>query len=97
MPDTIGRIVYRYMRRAERVAVEPERKTVEGVRQLYCEVSEREKFLALRFLYEEPASAARSSSAAPRSAWTASPTSSRPAASPPVLSMAIFARANVTA
>jgi ATP-dependent RNA helicase DeaD len=52
MPESIGRIVYRYMRKAERVAVTPEQRTVEGVDQFYCEVSDREKFLALRYLYE---------------------------------------------
>ncbi len=52
MPESIGRIVYRYMRKAERVSVTPEQRTVEGVDQFYCEVSDREKFLALRYLYE---------------------------------------------
>ncbi|MCZ7576871.1 MAG: DEAD/DEAH box helicase [Dehalococcoidia bacterium] len=53
MPESIGRLVYRHMRRAERVAVDPEQRTAEGVDQLYCEVSERDKFAALRFIYEE--------------------------------------------
>jgi ATP-dependent RNA helicase DeaD len=52
MPETIGRLVYRYMRSAQRVAITPEQKTVETVTQYYCEVSEREKFFALRHLYE---------------------------------------------
>jgi ATP-dependent RNA helicase DeaD len=52
MPESIGRIVYRYMRGARRVAIQPEQRTVETVHQYYCEVSEREKFLALRYLYE---------------------------------------------
>lgn len=52
MPESIGRIVYRYMRGAKRVAIQPEQRTVTTVRQYYCEVSEREKFLALRYLYE---------------------------------------------
>lgn len=52
MPESISRIVYKYMRRAERIAVEPERMTAEGVTQLYAEFPEREKFLALRHLYE---------------------------------------------
>ncbi|MCC7365864.1 MAG: DEAD/DEAH box helicase [Dehalococcoidia bacterium] len=53
MPESIGRLVYRYMRNAERVAVAPEQRTAEGVRQLYCEVAERDKFYALRYLYEQ--------------------------------------------
>ena len=53
MPLSIGRLVHRYMRRAERVEIAPEQRTAEGVRQLYCEVSEREKFLALRYIYEQ--------------------------------------------
>ena len=52
MPESIGRLVYRYMRNARRVAVHPEQRTVESVDQFYCEVSERDKFLALRHLYE---------------------------------------------
>ena len=53
MPESIGRIVYRYMRKAERIAVDPEQKTAEGVEQFYCEVPEREKIQALRYLYEQ--------------------------------------------
>ncbi len=53
MPESIGRLVYRHMRHAERVAVDPEQRTAEGVDQLYCEVSERDKFAALRYIYEE--------------------------------------------
>lgn len=52
MPESIGRMVYRYMRKAERVAVAHENSTADGVEQYYCEVSDREKFLALRHLYE---------------------------------------------
>ncbi|MGI8926908.1 MAG: DEAD/DEAH box helicase [Tepidiformaceae bacterium] len=52
MPESIGRLVYRYMRKAERVAVAPEQRTVETCAQYYAEVPEREKFLALRHLYE---------------------------------------------
>jgi ATP-dependent RNA helicase DeaD len=52
MPESIWRIVYRYMRNAQRIAVDPEQRTAEGVQQFYCEVSDREKFLALRHLYE---------------------------------------------
>jgi ATP-dependent RNA helicase DeaD len=52
MPESIGRIVYRYMRKAERVAVAHDLSTADGVEQYYCEVSDREKFLALRHLYE---------------------------------------------
>ena len=53
MPESIGRLVYRHMRRANRVAVDPEQRTAEGVEQLFCEVSERDKFAALRYIYEE--------------------------------------------
>ncbi|MCZ2108461.1 MAG: DEAD/DEAH box helicase [Dehalococcoidia bacterium] len=52
MPESIGRLVYRYMRKAQRVAIEPEQRTAENVEQFYCEVSERDKFYALRHLYE---------------------------------------------
>jgi ATP-dependent RNA helicase DeaD len=52
MPESIGRLVYRFMRDAKRVAVTPEQRTAEGVRQMYCEVAERDKVLALRHLYE---------------------------------------------
>ncbi|MGE5597154.1 MAG: DEAD/DEAH box helicase [Hyphomicrobiales bacterium] len=52
MPESIGRLVYRYMRSARRVSVAPEQRTAEGVHQQYCEVSERDKFYALRYLYE---------------------------------------------
>ncbi len=52
MPESIGRIVYRYMRNAERIAIAPDHRTADGVEQFYCEVSDREKFLALRHLYE---------------------------------------------
>ncbi|HML98516.1 MAG TPA: DEAD/DEAH box helicase [Tepidiformaceae bacterium] len=53
MPESIGRLVYRHMRRANRVAVDPEQRTAEGVEQFFCEVSERDKFAALRYIYEE--------------------------------------------
>ena len=53
MPESIGRLVYRYMRRAERVSVDPEQRTAEGIEQFYCEVSERDKFVALRYIYEQ--------------------------------------------
>ena len=52
MPESIGRLVYRYMRKAERVSIDPEQRTAEGIAQYYCEVSERDKFLALRYIYE---------------------------------------------
>jgi len=52
MPESIGRLVYRYMRNAQTVAVAPEQRTAEGVRQMYCEVAERDKVFALRHLYE---------------------------------------------
>ena len=53
MPESIGRLVYRHMRRAERVAVDPEQRAAEGVEQFFCEVPERDKFPALRYIYEE--------------------------------------------
>jgi ATP-dependent RNA helicase DeaD len=53
MPTSIARLTYRHMRRAETVEIEPEQRTASGVRQLYCEVSEREKYLALRHIYEQ--------------------------------------------
>ncbi len=52
MPMSIARIVHRYMRRAVEVAVDPDQRTAEGVAQYFCEVPERDKFLALRHLYE---------------------------------------------
>jgi ATP-dependent RNA helicase DeaD len=52
MPMSIARLTHRHMRRAETVEIEPEQRTAAGVRQLYCEVSEREKYLALRHIYE---------------------------------------------
>ncbi|MCX7618282.1 DEAD/DEAH box helicase [Tepidiforma sp.] len=52
MPESIGRLVWRYMRRAERVEVDPEQRTAEGVEQYYCEVAERDKLRALQYLYE---------------------------------------------
>lgn len=52
MPESIGRIVWRYMRQAERVAVDPEQRTAEGVEQYFCEVAERDKLRALQYLYE---------------------------------------------
>ena len=53
MPEDIRRLVYRYMRNAENIAIAPEQKTVEGVVQYYCEVAERDKTKALRYLYQE--------------------------------------------
>ena len=53
MPESISRIDYRYMRKAERIAVDPVQKAAEGVEQFFCEVPEREKILALRYLYEQ--------------------------------------------
>lgn len=53
MPTSIARLTYRHMRKAETVQIEPERRTVASVRQLYCEVSEREKYMALRYIYEQ--------------------------------------------
>ncbi len=53
MPTSIARLTYRHMRNAETIEIEPEQRTASGVRQLYCEVSEREKYLALRYIYEQ--------------------------------------------
>jgi len=53
MPEDIRRLVYRYMRNPVNIAVAPEQKTAEGVVQYYCEVAERDKFRALRYLYEQ--------------------------------------------
>ncbi|MGK2966612.1 MAG: DEAD/DEAH box helicase, partial [Tepidiformaceae bacterium] len=53
MPETIRRLVYRYMRDAVTVSVAPEQKYADGVSQLYCEVAERDKLRALEYLYEE--------------------------------------------
>ena len=52
MPESIGRLVYRYMRSAERISIEPERRTVEGVSQYYCEVAERDKLNAMLHLHD---------------------------------------------
>jgi ATP-dependent RNA helicase DeaD len=53
MPTDIRRLVYRHLPRAEEVSVTPGQEPVSGVEQLYCEVAERDKILALRFLFEE--------------------------------------------
>jgi ATP-dependent RNA helicase DeaD len=52
MPESIRRLVYRYMRNAVNISVTPEQRTQDNVTQYYCEVAEREKFFALRHLYE---------------------------------------------
>ena len=53
MPMSIARIVHRYMRKAVEISVTtPEQRTAEGVLQYFCEVPERDKFYALRHLYE---------------------------------------------
>lgn len=53
MPTSIARLTYRHMRKAETVSIAPEQRTAEGVRQFHCQVSDREKFLALRYIYEQ--------------------------------------------
>jgi ATP-dependent RNA helicase DeaD len=53
MPTSIERLVYRYMRGARKVSVMPEQRTAEGIAQYYCEVSERDKIKAMRYLYEQ--------------------------------------------
>ena len=53
MPLSIARIVHRYMRRAVEISVTSAKtRTVDGVAQYFCEVPERDKFFALRHLYE---------------------------------------------
>jgi ATP-dependent RNA helicase DeaD len=52
MPTSIERLVYRYMRGARKVSVMPEQRTVETIAQYYCEVSERDKIRAMKYLYE---------------------------------------------
>lgn len=53
MPPPIARLVGRYMRNAAEVSVSAGQKPASGVQQYFCEVAERDKILALRFLYEE--------------------------------------------
>jgi ATP-dependent RNA helicase DeaD len=53
MPMSIKKLVYRYMDRPEEILVDPEQRTAEGVDQQYCEVSERDKIQALKYLFEE--------------------------------------------
>ncbi len=53
MPMSIKKLVYRYMDRPDEILVDPEQRTAEGVDQQYCEVSERDKILALQYLFEE--------------------------------------------
>ena len=54
MPMSIRKLVYRYMERpAEISVVDAGQRAAEGIDQLYCEVSERDKVLALRYLFEE--------------------------------------------
>ncbi len=53
MPTSIERLVYRYMRGARKVSVMPEQRTAEGIAQYYCEVSERDKIRAMKYLYEQ--------------------------------------------
>jgi ATP-dependent RNA helicase DeaD len=54
MPMSIRKLVYRYMDRPTEISVvDPGQRTAEGIAQLYCEVSERDKILALRYLFEE--------------------------------------------
>jgi len=52
MPETIGRLVHRYMRGAERVSVISDQETAPRVSQYFYHVPETEKFLALRRLYD---------------------------------------------
>ncbi|MCC6382969.1 MAG: C-terminal helicase domain-containing protein, partial [Dehalococcoidia bacterium] len=49
----IARLVGRYMRDAVEVSVNPGQQPASGVQQYFCEVAERDKILALRYLYEQ--------------------------------------------
>ena len=51
MPESIRRLVWRYMRKAKEISVEPERRTVENVRQFICEVAVRDKTAALLHMH----------------------------------------------
>ncbi len=51
MPESIRRLVWRYLRNSQEVSVEPERRTAENVTQLYCEVAVRDKTAALMHLH----------------------------------------------
>ena len=55
MPMSITRLVWRYMRDSERIDATDSIKQMpaDGIRQLFCEVAERDKFLALRHIYRE--------------------------------------------
>ncbi len=53
MPPDIKALVRRYMNEAVEISVSANQTPAEGVQQFYCEVAEREKFFALRHLYEE--------------------------------------------
>lgn len=53
MPPDIKALVRRYMNNAVEVAISANQAPAEGVEQFYCEVAEREKFFALRYLYEQ--------------------------------------------
>lgn len=51
MPESIRRLVWRYMRNSIEISVEPERRTAENVTQLVCEVAVRDKAAALLHLH----------------------------------------------
>lgn len=53
MPPPIARLVGRYMRDAVQVSVNTGQQPASGVQQYCCEVAERDKILALRYLYEQ--------------------------------------------
>lgn len=51
MPESIRRLVWRYMKKAIEISVEPERRTAENVTQMVCEVAVRDKPAALLHLH----------------------------------------------
>lgn len=53
MPPEIRRLVYRHLSEPAEVSVTAGQSPAAGVEQYYCEVAERDKFFALRYLFEE--------------------------------------------
>ena len=51
MPESIRRLVWRYMKKAIEISVEQERRTADGVTQMVCEVAVRDKPSALLHLH----------------------------------------------
>jgi ATP-dependent RNA helicase DeaD len=52
MPTAIRRLVYSYMHEPVNLSVDPEQRPAEAVRQLYCEIAERDKLNAFCHFYE---------------------------------------------